>query len=144
MILKTRTVYILSSALTPKVYIGSTSQKLTDRLRVHKHISRSRCKSREIIELGEFKISPLCVVENCTKKEIEIKELDYIFCFKDICVNISGTKDSYSKDYKRPCQLDGRKKDCQKIKNICCVCGGKYTNASKAGHFKTAKHLSKI
>ena len=142
LILKTRTVYILSSALTPKVYIGSTCQKLAYRLSRHKHFSR--CKSREIIELGEYKISPLCVVENCTQKEIELKEQDFIFCFKDICVNILGTKDSKLKVYKRPCVLDGRKREQQNTKNICCVCGGKYTNVHKTQHFKTAKHLSKI
>lgn len=143
MSLKTRTVYIVSSALTPKVYIGSTCQKLAKRLSEHKK-NTNVCKAREIIELGEYKISPLCIVDNCTKKEIELKELDFIFCFKDICVNISGTKNSRSKDYKSPWVLDGRKKEQQKSKNECCVCGGKYTNSNKATHLKSVKHLSKI
>ena len=143
MSLKTRTVYIVSSALTPKVYIGSTCKKLSYRLSVHKHIS-SRCKSREIIELGEYKISPLCVVENCTRQEIELKERDFIFCFKDICVNLLGTKDYSSKNYKEPGRLDGRYKEWQNTKIDCCVCGGKFTNANKAKHFKSTKHLSKI
>ena len=90
------------------------------------------------------KSSPLCVVPNCTKQEIELKEKDFILCFKDICVNFRGTKDSYSKDYKRPWDLDGRKKDWYDTKVDCCVCGGKYTNTNKAHHFKTKKHLSKI
>ena len=141
LIQKTRTVYIVSSALTPKVYIGSTSQKLSKRLSDHKSLY-SRCKAREIIELGEYKISPLCVVENCTRKEIELKESDFIFCFKDICVNISGTKDSYSKNYKEPWVLDGRKKEHQNTKNDCSICGGSYTNHNKAQHLKTKKHLA--
>ena len=143
MILKTRTVYILSSALTPKVYIGSTSQKLYKRLSKHKKIS-SRCTSREIIQLGEYKISPLCVIENCTQKEIELKEQDFIFAFKDICVNITGTKDSKSTDYKSPGRLDGSFKAQQHTKNDCCVCGGKFTQQNKARHLKSAKHNSKI
>ena len=95
MSLKTRTVYILSSALTNKVYIGSTCQKLSVRLSAHKSRSNNnhKCTSSKIIELGEYKISPLCVIENCTQKEIELKEQDFIFCFKDICVNFLGTKD---------------------------------------------------
>ena len=153
LIQKTRTVYILSSALTPKVYIGSTSQKLSRRLAVHKS-SQRKCKAVEIIELGEYKISPLCVVENCSRKEIELKEQDFIFCFKDICVNMRGTKDSYSKDYKAPCMLDpnykrpyilnGRHKTYQNTKNDCCICGGKYTTQNKLRHFKTKKHLACI
>lgn len=141
LIQKTRTVYILSSALTPKVYIGSTCKKLSRRLSHHKS-NHSECKSREIIELGEYKISPLCVIENCTQKEIELKEKDFIFCFKDICVNILGTKDSYSKDYVTPYKLDGRNKEWQRTKNDCSICGGKYTNSSKGKHFKTKKHLA--
>jgi hypothetical protein len=139
LIQKTRTVYIVSSALTPKVYIGSTCMKLSKRLSDHKH---QLCKAREIIELGQYKISPLCVIENCTKKEIELKESDFIFCFKDICVNFRGTKDSYSENYNEPCRLNGRRKEQQKIKNDCSICGGSYSNANKAKHFRTNKHLA--
>ena len=142
MSLKTRTVYILSSALTPKVYIGSTCRKLSVRLSGHK--GRTSCRAREIIELGEYKISPLCVIENCTKREIELKEQDYIFCFKDICVNILGTKNSYSKNYKEPCRLDGRYKTQQSIRHDCSVCGGNYSNSNKTQHLRSVKHLSKI
>ena len=139
LIQKTRTVYILSSALTPKIYIGSTCQKLSRRLSLHKH---QQCTSREIIELGKFKISPLCVIENCTKKEIEIKEQDFIFAFKDICVNFLGTKDSKSKEYVKPYKLDGRHKEWQNTKNDCSICGGRYTNCHKAQHLKSKKHLA--
>lgn len=141
MSLKTRTVYILSSALTPKVYIGSTCKKLSHRLQDHKDL---KCSSREIIIFEDVKISPLCVVENCTRKEISLKECDFIFAFKDICVNISGIKDSKSKDYKAPYVLDGRQKDWKNTKIVCCDCGGKYTNCHKARHFKSTKHISKI
>ena len=143
MIRKTRTVYIISSMQTPKVYIGSTSRTLAKRFERHNYM-KELCTSKVIIGYGDAKISPLCVVENCTKQDIELKEQDYIFCFKDICVNIRGNKNSKSKDYKRPCDLDGRKRAQQNTKNICCVCGGKYTNVHKAQHFKTPKHLAKI
>lgn len=142
MTLKTRTVYIISSALTPKVYIGSTSCLLTSRLSRHEDNSKSnfrKCKSCEIIKLGEYKISPLCVVDNCTKKEIELKENDYIFCFKDICVNKLGTKDSYSKDYHK--LYDEKRKE-RRAKKILCECGGSYNIQTKVRHFKTKKHLN--
>ena len=133
---KTRTVYIISSILCNKVYIGSTYQQLNQRLHRHKNKSNT-CSSYEVIQHGDYMISPLLIVPNCTRQEIELKERDFIFCFKDICVNFRGTKDSYSKDYKRPYDLDGRRKYWCNTKNICCVCGGKYTNEHKAHHFKT-------
>ena len=112
MSLKTRTVYIISSALTPKVYIGSTSIKLCSRMSVHRD-KKSNCTAKSIIQFGDAKISPLCIVENCSRKEIELKEKDYILMMQDIAVNITHTKGWNEPGYKPPCTLDGR----TKIKN---------------------------
>jgi hypothetical protein len=127
---------------TDKIYIGSTYQSLSRRLSFHKY--HKNTTAREITKFGDVKIEWLCTKQNCTKTEIELYEQEFILLFKDICVNILGTKDSYSKEYKRPCTLDGRKKEKQNIKNDCCVCGGKYTNAHKTRHFKTKKHLENL
>ena len=34
-----------------------------------------------------------------------------------------------------------RDKEHQNTKNICCVCGGKYTHKNKTQHFKSKKHV---
>lgn len=109
MSLKTRTVYIISSTLTLKVYIGSTSLKLCSRMSVHRD-KKSNCTAKSIIKFGDAKISPLCIVENCSRKEIEIKEKDYILMMPDIAVNITHTKGWNEPGYKPPCRLDGRAK----------------------------------
>ena len=142
-ILKTRTVYIISSMLFNKVYIGSTCQQLNQRLSSHKQ-HNDHCTSWKVIQHGDYMIAPLLIVPNCTKQEIVLKEKDFIKQYKDICVNFLETKDSNSENYKRPCELDGRKKAQQNTKFDCCVCGGKYTNVNKARHLKSHKHLAKI
>ena len=140
---KNRTVYIISSMLFNKSYIGSTSLSLSQRLANHKQQS-NHCSSYKVIQHGDYMIAPLLIVPNCTKQEIELKEREFLTQYKDICVNFLGTKDRYSENYKRPCELDGRKKAQQNTKFDCCVCGGKYTNVNKARHLKSPKHLAKI
>ena len=135
--MKTRQVYILSSPLTNRVYIGSTGGTLNERLNGHRSLD---CTSREIINLGEYKISPLCVVENCSRKEIELKEKDYRLSFGDICVNYAGSKNSSSKEYKKPWELDGRKKAYFNKKVVCKDCGGCCSISSITHHKRSKKH----
>jgi hypothetical protein len=139
--LKTRQVYIISSPLTNKVYIGSTGNTLNKRLKGHKQLD---CASREIINLGQYKISPLCIIKNCSRKEIEIKEKDFRDAMKDIVVNLSGMKGCKNKDYKKPWELDGRKKDWFNIKHNCLICGGRYSNSGITNHERTKKHQAAL
>ena len=141
--LKTRQVYIISSSLTDKVYIGSTGSSLKCRLSGHKH-ETGKCTSKEIINLGKYKISPLCIIKNCSKKDIEIKEKDFRDAMKDIVVNISGMKDCYHKDYKKPWTLDGRKQDYFNKKIMCSDCGGICSISSITNHKRTKKHLKSL
>tara|TARA_R110000868_G_scaffold362415_1_gene624543 strand:+ start:2916 stop:3344 length:429 start_codon:yes stop_codon:yes gene_type:complete len=140
--LKTRQVYIISSPLTDKVYIGSTSKPLEKRLSLHK--SNVETTSRYLISLGEVKISPLCIIKNCSKKDIEIKEKDYIFLMRDIILNIRDTKDSKNKGYIRPYILNGKKTQQQNQKHTCLICNTQYTQAHKARHERTKKHLKSL
>ena len=137
--LRTRTVYLISSMQTDKIYIGSTCKSLNQRLINHRYQKNT---SKEITKFGDAKIEWLCVKQNCTRKEIEHKEKYFIKLFKDICVNKNFTKDSYSKEYIEPCRIDGRRKKQQSTKNDCSICDGKYTNVNKAKHLKSKKHLS--
>jgi hypothetical protein len=139
--LKTRTVYLISSMQTDKIYIGSTYQSLNQRLSQHKYQNNT---SKEITKFGDVKIEWLCTKQKCTQKEIELYEREFILLFKDICVNILGTKDSYSKEYKNPAMLDGRYHAQRKIKNVCSICDGKYTNANKSRHLKSKQHLENL
>lgn len=137
MLRKTRTVYIISSLLFNKSYIGSTCQRLCDRLAKHKHQS---CKAREVIQHGDCMIAPLLVVPNCTKSEIELKEKEFLKQYKDILVNkktVLQTKEELQEQLK---QYRIKNANYSKIKSVC-DCGGRYTNANISIHKKTTKHL---
>jgi hypothetical protein len=138
----TGTIYVISSPNTDKVYIGSTTMKLIDRFYKHKAVNNFT-RSKIIIDSGDAVITAIDSIEDEDKEELKIKEFEYIQFYKDICVNIRGTKDSHLKEYKYPAMLDGREKERKKTKNVCSVCGGKYTNVNKARHLKSKKHLEK-
>lgn len=155
------TIYLISSPNTDKVYIGSTTQKLSHRFNNHSHVSNNT-KSKIIIDYGNATITAIDSVEDDDLEELKIKELEYITFYKDICVNLKGTKDCYSKNYKSPSnldpnykrpsqldpnykspyRLDGRRKVWENTKNDCCICGGSYINVNKTRHLKTKKHLA--
>ena len=60
---KTRTIYIISSMLYNKSYIGSTSRTLTRRLSEHKNMTNiTACN--EVTKYGDLIIAPLLIVEN--------------------------------------------------------------------------------
>lgn len=139
----TGTIYMISSPNTPLVYIGSTIHKLTRRFFKHKHISNTT-RSRIIIDSGDSVITAIDSIEDEDREELKIKELEYILFYKDICVNLKGTKDSYSKEYSGPSKLDGRLKEWRNTKNVCSICDGSYTNNNKYKHFKSKKHLKNL
>jgi hypothetical protein len=139
---KTRTVYLISSSQTDKIYIGSTCQSLQKRLYAHQW--RKNTTSKEITKFEDVKIDWLYTKQNCTRKEIELYEQEFILLFKDICVNFLMTKNRYSKEYKAPYELDGRKKIYETTRKVCSICKGTYLNPHKSKHFKTKKHLEKV
>jgi len=85
---KTGTIYKISTPKSEKVYVGSTTQAINRRLSSHKSsfkTGKCECVSRELFELGECKIEALEVLYNCTKRELQIKEQEYIELLD--CVN---------------------------------------------------------
>ena len=137
--LKNRTVYIISSSQTSKVYIGSTSRLLRERFASHK-VPGQNTNSWLITKYNDSKISPLCIILNCSKKDILVKEKDFILAMKDIVVNYKGTLNSRTPEYRSPGFLNGDEARYKAIKYDC-ECGGKYNNGNKAKHLKTRKHL---
>lgn len=141
--LKTRTVYQLSSSFTDKIYIGSTSYGLSKRIAKHKE-QNDGCTSKQLIIYEDVKISPLCVIEKCTKEEIELKEHDFIISLKDICVNRRGTKGRYEPGYTRPYRKSGLESVHNKTKVMCNICNREYTVGTIKKHEKTNKHIKKF
>lgn len=82
---KIRTVYIIASIAFDKSYIGSTCKRLSHRLSEHK--KKKTCTAWEVMKHGYYVIMPLLTVPNCTRKEIELKEKEYLTQYKNILVN---------------------------------------------------------
>jgi hypothetical protein len=139
--LKQRQVYIITSKLSDKCYIGSTGHTLTHRLNRHRRLD---CTSRILITLGEIEIKPLCIIENCSKKDIELKEREFQEQYKNNLVNISGIKKCKSPDYKKPWALDGRKKDYFNSKKVCSDCGAICSISSITNHKRSQRHLKAL
>ncbi len=79
------TIYKISTEKSDKVYVGSTTQPLNFRMAQHRH--KRTCSCRELLELGECKIEALEVLYNCTKRELQIKEQEYLELLKEKAVN---------------------------------------------------------
>ena len=96
-------IYKISSRETSKIYIGSTTQKLSDRLTKHRNCikAKTKCSSIEIINYPDATIT---LIENypCnTKKELEIREGIIQRQFLDIIVNKKIAGEKQSKDDRR-------------------------------------------
>jgi len=94
-------IYKLICDKTDKIYIGSTTKKLNDRLSGHKN--NQNCSSKQLLELGEVKIKLIQNYPCNNKKELETKERYYIEKYKDIVINKiipTRTKKEYYKENK--------------------------------------------
>lgn len=85
-------VYKIISKNSDKIYIGSTTQDLNQRLKEHISDSKRKDKrkvslSHQIIELDNYEIILIERIECNNKKELQEKERFYIEKYRDICVN---------------------------------------------------------
>ena len=117
-------IYTIVCYTTGKIYIGSTTMTLKERLRHHKYKRNTNCTSMEIIDNNNYNI---VLVENypCkNKKEAELREGMYIR--NNPCVNIKipgRTKKEWCQDnkekmkeYKKEYYQDNEKKIKEKQK----------------------------
>ena len=124
-----------------KVYIGSTSYKLSDRLTCHKTNKKTTCK--EIINLGDCQIEEL---EKCNIDNRYERERYYIETLK--CVNkiIPGKTDEEKRieNIERQKQNYIKNKDKiledRKINKFKCACGSIYRKYGKKEHERSKKH----
>ena len=136
-------IYKITSSSTEKIYIGSTTKKLTNRLRTHEinykafqNVNYHYIRSYDILEKENYKIELLEKIEYETKRELLEREGYYIRKHRDICVNkcIAGRTD---KQYEK----DNAQYINQKLE---CVCGRTYTRKHKARHDKTNIHIKYV
>ena len=114
-------IYMISSPNTDKVYIGKTIKTLSLRFRGH-NSNHSLCRSSIIIEAGDSKITELLVMENSSKIDLAIKELEFIKKYEHIAVNAEvfdiEKEPKENKDSKLMCKIKEKKKENKIIKEM--------------------------
>ena len=99
-------IYKIVSDSTDKIYIGSTTQPLYKRLINHKSDflnNRNKCKSNELLKLGEIRIELIENFPSEHKQQLGAREGYYMKLYKDICINkcIAGrTHKEYYQEHK--------------------------------------------
>jgi len=113
-------IYKITSNNTNKIYIGSTTKSLQERLKGHirdykqyfkfwnqmdnngnPHCCSSRkISSRKILMLRDFNIEMIDEFTYQTKEDIHLREQFYINLYSDICVNEGKAFSDYTYKYK--------------------------------------------
>ena len=141
--------YILSSKNTDKVYIGSTTQPLCQRLAGHKYDATHNhiCTSREIIDAGDYSID-LLGEDECNWEERVKIENSFINGYGSQAVNynkglckdpehMKQYKHQWYEEHKEEWKLKGKEK-------IQCECGQSITRKNLPRHKRSKKHLDKL
>jgi hypothetical protein len=149
-------VYLLRSHNTDKVYVGTTTRKLSDRFSEHKHRTKHyNCSSKEIFEYGDCYIE-LYKKYPCNDKE-ELRQIEGEVIRELDCVNkiIAGrTDEQYKEDnrvelrtkqkiYTEKNREEINKKqreDPRRSEKIECECGLFISRRNIANHKKTKTH----
>ena len=130
-------VYSISTVNRDKVYIGSSTKKLSERIIKHEHDyqhwgegKRNYTSSFDIIEDGNYIIDLLENFSCTTKQELNAKEQEYIEKTPN-CIN----------KYKAYCGMTKKEYDKQRYATkINCECGGRTDLSKKPRHERSIKH----
>ena len=139
-------VYRIRCNITGEDYYGSTDQEIEERIWHHK--GHKVCVSSQIIERDDWCYEIMEEVDYIIKTDLLIRERYYIENYKCININIPYRTKEEWREYKKLRQrrlrlnnpdLVRREKEYARIKHDC-PCGGRYSNDSRAEHFRTNKH----
>ena len=131
-------IYTIRSYSTDKIYIGSTTQRLSKRMAEHRgrykawkaDNSKKYCSSYEIVKYDDNYIELLENYECLTREGLLMREGQ---CIRDNdCVN----KVIPGRTRKQHCQDNADKINAKHA----CACGGRYTHHNKSHHMKSKKH----
>ena len=140
-------IYIIRCIRKPElIYVGSTILKLQTRLSLH----RSDCvkcsnykihKAMRLFGMDNFFIElyqELIITDRKDKQEMYVLEgIAQVLLGSTLNKNIAGrTAHQFYLDNREAITTRQNKK------NLCDVCGGKYTNRNKATHLKSNKHTT--
>jgi hypothetical protein len=153
-------IYKLIDKTNDNIYIGSTTKRLTERLKIHENNYQNfknhiypYMTSFDIIKNGNYDIQLLeCV--NCINNE-ELLSKERIYIENNICVNKvvpnrshkESTQAYYekNKDKINKITLEYYYNNIdKKLQSITCECGKQYKHCHKSRHMKSKYHQNKI
>ena len=150
-------IYKIWSPHTELIYIGSTTQALSNRLACHRSYYKKYLKTNknyissfEIIQYGDAKIE---LFENCpcnNKEELNKREGEIIRRLNCVNKNIAGRTQqewvnehkNYKRQYYKNYYESVKEKRQQKVECRVCKCMIRMDNLKR--HTKTKKHINKI
>ena len=128
------------------MYIGYTYLSPLKRCSVHKANFKSgtlRCRSKILFSFGDTELTELASVKFENLKELRDMETQIIKQYGDITLNILGTKNSYSDEYKKTLYQKHNILNMSK-KFYCETCKKEYRYSNKSNHLKTTKHIKNL
>tara|TARA_R100001198_G_C5111143_1_gene138592 strand:- start:51 stop:557 length:507 start_codon:yes stop_codon:yes gene_type:complete len=157
-------IYKIECNVTDEVYYGSTTYKyLSSRLGIHKS-KKTRCRSKQIIDRGNFNCKIIEEYPCNSRLELETRERWWIE--NNVCINKSipcRTRDEWVENNKGKIKQKqsewyeaNKDKIMERVKqryqdnkdkineNFTCECGGKYTRRHRLQHCRSKKHLEYI
>ena len=135
-------IYKITDNTNNKVYIGSTIKTLQQRLQGHKTAAKSYkegygCASKSIIDNGDYNIELLEHYPCENRKQLLIKEQEYIDKYD--CINkVNSHTDPKQKYLLNRDKILINKREYDK-KYIKCECGGGYCMSHRARHLKSLR-----
>ena len=131
--------------VTNDVYIGSTTQTIETRMRMHKRQfkafqngAKRYCRSFDILKTNDYKVY---IIENVNcNNRTELEKIEGYYIKNNICVNKRIAGRTVAEYY-----LDNKELINEKRNVKCkCECGGNYTITHKAQHLRSKRHQKYI
>ena len=143
-------IYKISNPSTDKIYIGSTTMTLFNRM--SRHRNNKNCSSYELARLENSKIEPLETFPYETYEKMREREQYYLNLNGGSCVNknkaynvFRTNKEKYKYYYEN--NKEGARQRMRRYLSKCntiisCECGGHYNQIRKNAHNKTKRHIN--
>ena len=143
-------IYKIVDNSSDMIYIGSTCKTLQQRLKSHQKDYKlyksgkfAFMTSFKILENDNFKIELIKLYSCENKQQLNLEEGKIIKQFRNDKSNIVNRNVAGQTHKESMAQYRQNNKKLINEKHNC-ICGGKYTNSSKAQHSKTKKHCEFI
>ena len=145
-------IYCIRSHQTDKIYVGSTTRELCQRLAEHRRDFKIKHRNTSSFELLKYDDYYIELIKECPCENVQqLRKIEGKYIRKMNCVNkkVAGrTKKEYNDETydHRKAYREKHKEKYKQFRNtkIKCKCGVMTTKGNKARHEKSKRHLQTI